>query len=570
MSLTPARLSPDTRRRALEEMATGELDVLVVGGGVVGAGTALDAVTRGLRVGLVEGRDYASGTSSRSSKLVHGGLRYLKQLDVPLVFEALRERSLILHTLAPHLARPVEFLYPLRRRFVDRAWVGLGSGSTTPWARAAVCPAITATSESGGPWSCSRVAGPTGARRRQLLRGQLDDARHTMTLARTAAGYGALCATSARVTGFLEESGRVVGAVVRDLETGGDVEVRAKRTIVAAGPWTEELQSLLGRQGPLQVHTSKGVHIVVPRAAIDAHTGIITETATSLLFVIPCPWSDEHWVIGTTDTSWNLDLAHPAASASDIDYILAQVNRLLATPVTRRDIVGVFAGLRPLLAGGTTQTSALSREHAVVSPADGLVLVTGGKYTTYRVMARDAVDAAFRGTRVDGSCTERLPLLGADGYHELWAARARLAGDTGLDVATVEHLLGRYGSAVTEIVALIAADPALAERVSPHRRYLRAEVVYAVTHEGALHLDDILTRRTRLSIETPDRGVEVAQQVAELVAPLLDWDGLRLRREVARYLARVQAELSAQRQPDDEAADAARLVAADLRDMVEI
>ncbi|BCI53862.1 glycerol-3-phosphate dehydrogenase [Mycolicibacterium litorale] len=552
-------------------MATGELDVLVVGGGVVGAGTALDAVTRGLRVGLVEGRDYASGTSSRSSKLVHGGLRYLKQLDVPLVFEALRERSLILHTLAPHLARPVEFLYPLRRRFVDRAWVGLGvgvydalgAGRGVPGHHRHLGKRRTMELFPGG--RPDEVHGAVS-----FYEGQLDDARHTMTLARTAAGYGALCATSARVTGFLEESGRVVGAVVRDLETGGDVEVRAKRTIVAAGPWTEELQSLLGRQGPLQVHTSKGVHIVVPRAAIDAHTGIITETATSLLFVIPCPWSDEHWVIGTTDTSWNLDLAHPAASASDIDYILAQVNRLLATPVTRRDIVGVFAGLRPLLAGGTTQTSALSREHAVVSPADGLVLVTGGKYTTYRVMARDAVDAAFRGTRVDGSCTERLPLLGADGYHELWAARARLAGDTGLDVATVEHLLGRYGSAVTEIVALIAADPALAERVSPHRRYLRAEVVYAVTHEGALHLDDILTRRTRLSIETPDRGVEVAQQVAELVAPLLDWDGLRLRREVARYLARVQAELSAQRQPDDEAADAARLVAADLRDMVEI
>jgi glycerol-3-phosphate dehydrogenase len=571
MTLTPARLSPDTRRHALEEMATGELDVLVVGGGVVGAGAALDAVTRGLRVGLVEGRDYASGTSSRSSKLVHGGLRYLKQLDFPLVFEALRERSLILHTLAPHLARPVEFLYPLQRRVIDRAWVGLGvavydalgAGRGVPGHHRHLGKRRTLELFPGGKQGAVHGAVT-------FYEGQLDDARHTMMLARTAAGYGALCATSARVVGFLEDAGRVVGARVHDLETGEDIEVRAKRTVVAAGPWTEELQRLLGHRGHLQVQTSKGVHIVVPRAAIASHTGIITETETSLLFVIPCPWSDDHWVIGTTDTSWNLDLTHPAASASDIDYILDQVNRLLDKPVTRSDIVGVFAGLRPLLAGGTAQTSALSREHAVVSPVDGLVVVTGGKYTTYRVMARDAIDAAFRDRHVERSCTQRLPLLGAHGYRELWAARARLAAETGLDLPTVGHLLGRYGSAVTEIVELIEADPTLAEPVSPCQRYLRAEVVYAVTHEGALHLDDILARRTRLSIETPDRGVEVAQQVAGLVGPLLGWDEVRVRREVALYVARVEAERESQRQVDDEAADAARLAAADLRDVVEI
>lgn len=566
MPFSPAPLSPQSRQHALEVMATTELDVLVVGAGVVGAGAALDAVTRGLTVGLVEARDFASGTSSRSSKLVHGGLRYLKQMDFALVSEALRERSLILGTLAPHLAKPVEFVYPLTRTGRDRAWVGAGVGVYDILGAGRGVPAHHRHLGRRKTLECFPGA------RRDIVRGgvrfyegHLDDARHTMTLARTAASYGALCANSARVVGFAQDGDRVTGAWVHDVETGRRLEVRARVTINATGAWTAELGQTFGRQNGFRVHTSKGVHLVVPRGAVDSHVGIITETAKSLLFVIPCPWSDEHWLIGTTDTSWDLDLAHPAASASDINYILGEVNKLLEEPVTGNDIVGVYAGLRPLLAGDSDETTTLSREHAVASPIEGMVIVAGGKYTTYRVMAKDAVDSALRGRRVEQSHTEQLPLVGADNYHALWAARTRLATGTGLAVATIEHLLGRYGSAVTELLDLIQADSSLAQPVSAQHRYLRAEIVYAVTHEGALHLDDILTRRTRISIERPDRGVAVAQVVAELVAPLLGWDEVRTRREVTQYRARVAAEVQSQRQPDDRSADAVRQGAPDPR-----
>ncbi|MEV0293795.1 glycerol-3-phosphate dehydrogenase/oxidase [Nocardia sp. NPDC050710] len=548
-------------------MARTELDVLVIGAGVVGAGAALDAVTRGLTVGLVEARDYASGTSSRSSKLIHGGLRYLKQLNFRLVFEALRERSLILDTLAPHLAKPVEFVYPLERPGLDRAWVGagvgvydvLGAGRGVPQHHRHLGKRTTLARFPGA----KRGAVYGGV---SFYEGQLDDARHTMMLSRTAASHGALVASSARVIDFLREDGRVVGALVHDLESGRHLEVRAKRVINAAGPWTDEIQDMLGGPSQFRIRTSKGVHIVVPRDRIDSETGLITETEKSLLFVIPCPWSDEHWVIGTTDTDWDHDLAHPAATRADIDYILAQVNRLLETPIGHDDIVGVYAGLRPLLAGNSESTSALSREHTVVNPVPGLVIVAGGKYTTYRVMAKDAVDLAVADLpgRVARSCTERVPLIGAHGYRELSLSRVRLAEEFGVDMATVEHLLGRYGSAVAELRDLIAAHPELGAPLG-NSRYLKAEIVYAVTHEGALHLDDILARRTRLSVETGARGMDTAAEVAKLVAPHLAWDDAQIAREVETYLARVEAELRSNMQPDDAAADAIRVAAPDSR-----
>lgn len=566
--LKPVPLSPQTREHALTAMATTELDVLVIGAGVVGAGTALDAATRGLTVGLVEARDFASGTSSRSSKLVHGGLRYLKQLNFSLVFEALRERSLILKTLAPHLARPVKFLYPLERAGIDRAWVGtgvgvydvLGAGKGVPSHHRHVGKKTTKQMFPGA--KPGAIHGGV-----VFYEGQLDDARHTMMLSRTAASYGALCASSARVIGFLREGDRIVGATVLDLETGKTVDVRAKQVVNAAGAWTDEIQEMAGGKGKFRVHASKGVHIVVPRDRIDAEVGLITETEKSLLFVIPCPWSDDFWVIGTTDTSWDLDLAHPAASRTDIDYILDHVNKLLGTPLTHEDVVGVYAGLRPLLAGESDDTSALSREHAVVSPVPGLTIVAGGKYTTYRVMAKDAVDAAAKGLgrRVEPSRTESVPLVGAHDYESMWAARARLADTAGVDVTRMEHLLGRYGSAVSEVIELMKDDPALAQPLDTENRYLRAELVYAVTHEGALHLDDMLARRTRISIESADRGDRAAAEVAQLVAPLLGWDDGAIANEIEHYRARVAAEIASQLETDDQTADATRLGAPEVR-----
>jgi glycerol-3-phosphate dehydrogenase len=306
------------------------------------------------------------------------------------------------------------------------------------------------------------------------------------------------------------------------------------------------------------------VHLVVPRNRINASTGLITRTEKSLLFIVP--WGS-HWIIGTTDTEWRLDLAHPAASQADIDYLLDHANALLADPLTRADVVGVYAGLRPLLVGESDSTSKLSREHAVASPVRGLVTIAGGKYTTYRVMAKDAVDAAMHslGQAVPASCTENVPLMGAEGYQALWNSRELLVQQTGLRLSRVEHLLNRYGSLLPELLQLIAEQPELGTPLDTAPEYLKVEVVYAASHEGALHLDDILARRTRISIETWDRGQGAAPEVAELVAPILGWGPAEVAREVEHYLKRVAAERESQHQPDDLSADAARLGAPDVR-----
>ena len=565
MYSTTSPLGPDARAEALRRLADEQLDVLVIGAGVTGAGSALDAVTRGLRVGMVEARDFAAGTSSRSSKLFHGGLRYLEQLNFSLVFEALKERSLALTKLAPHLAKPVPFLYPLTRPGIDRGYAGLGIGVYDVMGAGRGVPSHLRhlgrrkTMESFPSANREFVRGSI-----HFYEGLVDDARHTMMLARTAAHYGAAVASSCRVIGFLREVDRVAGVRVRDLETGNEFDIRAHQTINAAGVWIDELQEMLGGRGQFRVRASKGVHLLVPRNRINSRTGLITRTEKSLLFIIP--WGSQ-WIIGTTDTDWALDRAHPAASQADIDYLLSQANTLLADPLTRDDVIGVYAGLRPLLAGESESTSKLSREHAVASPVRGLIMIAGGKYTTYRVMAKDAVDAAVRDLdrRVPESCTEDVPLVGAEGYHAMWNARPLLVAETGLTQTQVEHLLNRYGSLLPELLELITADPSLAEPLSSAPEYLRVEIVYAASHEGALHLDDILARRTRISIETWDRGIAAASEAAELVAPLLGWDAGAKEREIEHYHKRVAAERESQDQPDDLSADAARLGAPDVR-----
>ena len=558
-------LDPQSRAAALQQLQADELDVLVIGGGVTGAGCALDAVTRGLRVGLVEARDYACGTSSRSTKLFHGGLRYLEQLNFALVFEALKERKLALEKLCPHLAKPVKFIYPLQRWGFDRAYAGLGIGVYDLMGAGRGVPThlrhLSRKKTLELFPSADRKA-LTGAI--TFYEGQVDDARHTMMIARTAARFGALVAPSTRVTGFLREQDRVVGVTARDLESGTDLTIRAKQVINAAGVWTDEIQEMVGGRGQFRVRASKGIHLVVPRNRINAGAGLITRTEKSLLFIIP--WGS-HWIVGTTDTDWALNLDHPAASQTDIDYLLDHANALLADKLTRDDVVGVYAGLRPLLSGESDSTSKLSREHAVASPVRGLVMVAGGKYTTYRVMAKDAVDAVARelDQQVPPCCTEDVPIIGADGYRGLWNARAQLASQWRLPLTRVEHLLNRYGSLVEELLQLIEADRGLAEPLASAPEYLKVEAVYAASHEGALHLDDILARRTRISIETWDRGVAAAQEVATLVAPVLGWDGDAIIREVEHYRLRVEAERDSQVQADDLAADAARLGAADVR-----
>ncbi|KAF4410583.1 MULTISPECIES: glycerol-3-phosphate dehydrogenase/oxidase [Streptomyces] len=570
-----ATLGPAERGEALARMAEGELDILVVGAGVVGAGTALDAVTRGLATGLVEARDWASGTSSRSSKLIHGGLRYLEMLDFALVREALKERGLLLERLAPHLVKPVPFLYPLRHKGWERWYAGSG---------VALYDAMSLSSGHGRGLPMHRHLSRRHALRvapclkkdalvgaLQYYDAQMDDARYVATLVRTAAAYGADVANRARVTGFLREGERVVGARVRDVEAGGEYEIRARQVVNATGVWTDDTQSLIAERGQFHVRASKGIHLVVPKDRIHSTTGLILRTEKSVLFVIP--WG-RHWIVGTTDTDWDLDKSHPAASSADIDYLLEHVNSVLAVPLTRDDVQGVYAGLRPLLAGESDATSKLSREHTVAHPVPGLVVVAGGKYTTYRVMAKDAVDEAVHGLvggtpsdswgRVADCVTEDIRLVGAEGYRALWNARARLARSTGLHVVRVEHLLNRYGSLAEEVFRLIAEDPSLGETLTGADDYLRAEVVYAASHEGARHLDDVLTRRTRISIETFDRGTRCARECAELMGPVLGWDKDQIEKEVQHYEKRVEAERESQRQPDDLTADAARLGAPDI------
>jgi glycerol-3-phosphate dehydrogenase len=562
-----SQLGPAQRTEALAGVAGRELDVVVVGGGVVGAGAALDAVTRGLSVGLFEARDWASGTSSRSSKLVHGGLRYLEMLDFALVREALRERGLLASRLAPHLVRPVPFLYPLRHRGWERLYAGAG---------VALYDAMAATSGTQRGMPRHRHLTRRGALRaapglrKDALVGairyhdaQVDDARHTMAVVRTAAAYGALVASRARVVGFLREGERVTGVRVRDLEAGRDIEVRARQVVNATGVWTDDTQAMVGERGQFHVRASKGIHLVVPRDRIQSSSGLILRTETSVLFVIP--WG-RHWIIGTTDTDWDLGKAHPAASSSDIDYLLTRVNRVLVTPLTREDVEGVYAGLRPLLSGESESTSKLSREHTVAHPVPGLVVVAGGKYTTYRVMAKDAIDAVGHGLddKVPASCTDRVPLVGAEGYAALWNSRQRLADAHGLHVARVEHLLGRHGSMVHEVLALVDRDRSLGEALEGAEDYLRAEVAYAASHEGARHLDDVLARRTHISIETFDRGVAAAPHAARLVGAVLGWSRGQTKREVEHYLARVEAERLSQQQPDDHTADTARLGAPEI------
>lgn len=560
------KLGPGERAAAIAALRDPdrELDVLVIGGGIVGTGSALDAATRGLSTGIVESRDWGSGTSSRSSKLVHGGIRYLEQLNFGLVHEALIERGLLLQRIAPHLVHPVRFLYPLTKPVFERIYVGAGMLLYDLFAR-------TTRRGPGVPFhthlSRKQLRRASPGLRKDAFRGglsysdgQVDDARYVAMVARTAAAYGAHAANRVRVEGFIKVGERVVGVQARDLVTDETFEIRAKQVVNATGVWTDDTQAMVGERGQFKVRASKGVHLVVPRDRFQSKLGLLLRTEKSVLFVIP--WG-RHWLIGTTDTDWDLDKAHPAATAADIDYLLGHVNSVLAVPLTRDDVEGVFAGLRPLLAGESDETSKLSREHIVAHAVPGLVVVAGGKWTTYRVMAKDAIDAAADALegRTPSSITEDVPLLGAEGYQAAWNRRSRVARAFNLHPARIEHLLHRYGSMTNEVLDLIGERPELGEALPGADDYLAAEVVYAATHEGALHLDDVLARRTRISIEAWDRGVAAAPVAARLMGDALGWDDSRLELETARYLERVAAERASQEELTDADADRVRLQA---------
>jgi glycerol-3-phosphate dehydrogenase len=532
-----ATASPlDARRRDLERLATEPWDLLIVGGGIVGAGALLDAASRGMRVALVEQDDIASGTSSRSSRLIHGGLRYLQQLQVGLVREALAERARLLR-LAPHLVRLEAFLFPLYGwPLATRAFYTAGMTMYD----------VLGSAKSGGrhrQLSTTAALEYAPTLRREGLRGGLvyhdameDDARYALAVVRTALAFAAgaaVAATRVRATGPLRDGDRVAGAVVEDRSSGARIEVHAASVLDATGVWGALADRPLGSGGG--VLPSRGSHLVVPRDRIPARGGMTLRVPGRVAFLVPWP---RHWLIGTTDRPFHGDVDRPSAGAEEVDEILGTVNGAMDVDLSRDEIVGTYAGLRPLIApSDATSTVKVSREHRVSVEAEGLVRVSGGKYTTYRVMARDAVDAVLGAeeTRRRPSATAELPIIGAAAPAELDALAARLAARSRLDREAARTLVDRHG---TEADSLIAVDGA-EDRPRPLAEgfpYLEAEVAWAVEHELAQTVDDVLVRRIRLAPELRDRGASIAPRVAAIMAPLLGWDDSRCAREVATYI----------------------------------
>lgn len=565
-------LTKQSRDAALASMRDGEpLDVLVVGGGVTGAGIALDAATRGLSTGIVEMQDWAGGTSQWSSKLVHGGLRYLYNLDFKLVAEGLRERGLLLTTTAPHLVKAQPFLWPLKQPVIERAYSAVGVGMYDAMAvvghRGRAVPIQKHYSKAGALKVFPDIRDDALVGAIRFFDARVDDARLVMTLVRTAQSYGAHAASRTQVVDMLKEGERIVGAKVVDLESGATHEIRARHVINATGVWTEKTEALGGTEGGLRVLASKGIHIVVPKERIKGSTGIFLRTEKSVLFIIP--WQ-RYWIIGTTDTPWEVEQRqHPVATRDDVEYLLDHANSVLRSDLTRADIIGVYAGLRPLLQPGTKDGAAstkVSRDHTVVEAAPGLTVISGGKLTSYRLMAEHAVDHALGKERAaaNPSVTPSTPLVGAAGLAATTRQGPQIAQRHGWTPDRIEHLLGRYGSDLPTVLDLIDADPSLARPLEHAPAYLGAEVAMAVTHEGALHLEDILLRRIRLFYENRDRGLGALPEIGAIAGPLLGWDEGTTRREIDAYTALADAEAAALETATDEEAERARLAAPDL------
>ena len=540
------------REKALRRLAEEEFDVVVVGGGVTGAGVALDAASRGLRTALVERADFASGTSSKSSKLVHGGLRYLSQRDFRLVYEALAERQRLLDN-APHLVHALPFLIPLY------------GGKTIA---KALNSALWLYDLTGGVRIGKRhkrisvddtLAHMPMLRRKGLAAGFLyydaraDDARLTLTLVRTAVlDHGAVAANYAGVTGILRDGSAAAGV------RAGEIDVRAKAVVNATGVWADEVRALDEGVHPRVIRPAKGIHISVPLEKVQNDIAVVIPVLKDKRSIFVVPWGDRVYV-GTTDTDYDGPLDNPTVTKADIAYLLEAVNAFLTEPLATDDILGTWAGLRPLVARAQSERTAdLSRRHQVTRSASGVVTVTGGKLTTYRRMAADTVDAVVDGLdgRKSRSRTKKLPLRGAAGAGALSepGAGARF----GVDDAVLAHLAGRYGSEARTLAAMIAREPALGEPLIASLPYVRAEAVYAARYEMAQNLEDVLARRTRALLLARDECTAAADDVAALLAPERGWDDAEVRGQAAGFRDLVARErASAERDgPGDVVADA--------------
>jgi glycerol-3-phosphate dehydrogenase len=529
-------VAADARRRAFAALLDSRLDILVIGGGIVGCGAVLDATSRGLTAALVERDDLAVGTSSRSSRLVHGGLRYLEQYRFGLVREALGERARIVK-LAPHLVRIEPFLFPLfGRRLLTRSFYQAGM---------TLYDVLGARRDGGwhGHRSVRATLAHAPALRRKGLRGGLvfhdavhDDARYVLAVARTAELAGGTIATRAVVEKLIEENGRLAGVRIRDALGGGTAVVRPRVVVDATGAWAADPASPLSG-GSTALLPSRGSHLVVRRERIPSDVGLTIRVPGKVVFLVPWP---RHWLIGTTDAPYAGPIDRPNASPDEVTELLEAVNRAMDVDLRQDDLVGTYSGVRPLIApaeGGTTIKA--SREHRVAVEPNGLVRVSGGKFTTYRVMARDAIDAAVRGLGEDPasrkSGTADLALVGAAEPPELEAIAAAIVTDHALSRAVADRLVRRHGRHAAEITALGAQEGLLAT-LAPGIDHLEAEVAWAARHEHALSVDDVLSRRMRLAQELPDRGAGIAGRVADILSRELGWDGERRVRSIGDYL----------------------------------
>lgn len=546
-------LSHTTRARNLALMGSETFDVLVIGGGVTGAGVALDAAARGYRVALVEKADFAGGTSSKSTKLVHGGIRYLPNFDFALVREALIERGLLLRN-APFLVHPVGFVLPIYKG--DRHPVGLPF--TTPWGIGLGLVLDI------GLWFYDALAGRLNLKKhRRLSReeviqlapalvtenlkegfiyydGQTNDARLTMAILRTAVQYGAAIANYAEVTSFVTEQGKVRGAYVRDRLGEQDLSVRARHIVNATGVFAEEVEALTEAGSLVQVEPSKGVHLVFAREDVKTCDDAIVLPETDdkrILFLVP--WQSRA-IFGTTDTGSG-DLDHPTATQDDIDYLLHYLNHYLSVNLTAANIISVYAGYRPLLRARSAQhsTAALSRTHAVLQNSSGLVTIVGGKLTTYRRMAQDMVDVLSRrdGAKAKLHPTRNLPLSGSANWPAVQRDLEVKGGALGLSPRMIAHLGESYGSLATSLLSLVEGDAALGALLVTDLPYIRAEVVFACRHEMAMTPYDVLARRTSIILEDREHGAGVVDDVAALMAKELGWSPEQQKAMVDDYRA---------------------------------
>ncbi|MFL5702603.1 MAG: glycerol-3-phosphate dehydrogenase/oxidase [Ktedonobacteraceae bacterium] len=562
VTVTMQPLSSTSRLHNLASLNSEQFDVLVIGGGVTGAGVALDAVARGYKVALVEKLDFASGTSSKSTKLVHGGIRYLPNFDFGLVHEALVERGLLLQN-APFLVTPVAFVLPIYEG--DRHPVGMPF--TTPGGIGLNFFLDI------GLWMYDILAGRRNiARHRRLSRetvlklaptlvskgmkngfmyydAQTNDARLTMTLIRTAAQYGATITNYTEVTSFLVEDGQVSGVHVRDRLTNQEIDVHARHVVNATGIFSEQVEMLVDPEPLVQVEPSKGVHLVLSREDIQLGDSAIVLPETEdkrILFIVP--W-ESRAVFGTTDTGSG-DLDHPTASQEDVAYLLKYLNRYLSVNLTEADIISTYVGYRPLVRPRKSKlsTAKLSRTHVVLESPTGLVSIVGGKMTTYRRMAQDTVDVL---SRRDGSAlahpTQSLPLQGSAGWNKLRRDIERRGAGLGLSTQTLAHLGRNYGTEANKVLDIVANDPALSRLLIDDLPYIQAEVVYACRYEMAMTPYDILARRTSITLEDRQRGMGIVDQVAALMAKELQWPFEQQQSLISDYSNAIEGQIAAEK-----------------------